>query len=84
MNGKDECRNIVELAKFLISHGNKLDQKELFESHRDCYQCRLKKPIDFEIINRNLILPSNIVLSPESDEILDESTWYLIVGSNAK
>lgn len=84
MSGKKICKNIVELAEFILSKGNELDQKEIFESYPDGWQCRLKKPIDFSVINEDLELRANIELSPESDEVLDTSTWSSILGGNAK
>ncbi len=74
--------NLLPIVDALIRSGNEaLD--EGFRLNPDGWRCRLARPLDFSLIRETFDIPSNVVLSPDHDTILDRLTWCSIEGPGA-
>ena len=71
--------NLVPILDALVAAGNiALDGG--FVLDQGGWSSRLAEPIDVDLVRRLFELPASIVVSPEHDTILDESTWVSIEG----
>jgi hypothetical protein len=46
----------------------------------DGWRCRMREPLDFDLISDLFILPANVHLAPDHDAVLDRLTWCSIEG----
>lgn len=76
--------HLEPLIDFLLESGNELARNYRWGENRAGYFCLLEKPIDFELIEREFILPSYIRLMREADAIECDKSWVSIKGSTPK
>jgi len=71
--------NLLPLVETLIAAGNELVD-DGFLMNPDGWRCRLRQPLDLQLVREKFNLPENIQLSEEFDSVLDRSSWCVIEG----
>ena len=69
------------LVDFLIDNGNKLSKNHRWGESRAGFFCLLEKPIDFDAIKREFVIPSYIRLIEGLELIECDRSWAFIKGN---
>jgi hypothetical protein len=72
--------HLLPIVNRLIELGNEPVRKDVFYLSQDGWRCDLKKPIDFQVIRQEFLLPNSIVLAEKNDSIWCEKSWIEIQG----
>jgi len=76
--------HLEPVVDLLLRHGNELALPYRWGENRTGYFCHLAKPIDFALIESELVLPSHVRLSREEGSVECEVTLASIRGSMAQ
>lgn len=76
--------HLEPLIDFLIENGNGLARDYRWGENRTGYFCLLEKPIDFDLIEREFVLPPYVRLMKESDAIECDKSWVSVKGNVPK
>ena len=74
--------NLLPIFDALRSHGNQPVDGG-FVLNPDGWRCRMARPIDADLIRQLFTLPPSIIVSSETDTVLDRLTWASIEGPSA-
>jgi hypothetical protein len=75
----DPCARLKTIVDALVSTGNSVIDGG-FVLNPDGWRCRLTAPINFDLVRSNFDFPVAVVLSEETDSILDRDTWCVLEG----
>jgi hypothetical protein len=75
--------SLLPIVEVLEQSGNKAVDGGFMNSQGGWY-CRMRRPIDFELVRRRFDLPAHIELHEENDVVFDRSTWCAVEGPRAK
>jgi hypothetical protein len=74
--------NLLPLVTAIVERGNAVIGGG-FVLNPDGWRCRMREPLDFDLISDLFILPANVHLAPDHDTVLDRLTWCSIEGPGA-
>lgn len=75
--------SLMPVVLLLEEHGNVQLDGGFLNSPSGWY-CRMRDPIDVNLVEGALALPSEWVVSHGNDTILDRTTWCAILGPGAE
>lgn len=76
--------NLLPVVELLLAHGNRYaegyEEGFALDPRGGGYICELALPIDFDLLEREVVLPPTITAKRKYDSVLDRSTWCMISG----
>lgn len=81
-DGAEPYLNLLPMVQFLVARGNHTTRG--FCCTRDGWVCHFRDRLDLESVRDSFLLPPNVRASEQYDSILDELTWCVIAGPEAR